>query len=199
MSAIIFSRAIGPVAIPVVRSEAPESSLSITEIPVEDGSKITDHAHSEPFRIKLEVLSGTLAATYAALVAWQKARVPFTYVSGFGVHTSLLISRISAERDQRFADVFSGSIELQEIKIVSSATAPGDSNDAGQAGGNSDSRGGKNQPGGKDSRRAATPASSRASDAATKNRAGSTVTRGDGRTNTVASAKGQSLLRQMGF
>ena len=197
MSAILFSRSIGPVTIPVVVSESPESNLSITEIPVEDGSKITDHAHSEPFRITLEVATPTLAATYGALVAWQKARVPFTYVSGFAKHDSLLIKRISAERDQKFADVFNGRIELQEIKIVSSATAPGDSSDAGQNGGNADARGGKKQAGGKNSRRAAAPSSSRAKGTATQNRAAGTVTRGDARTNAVEPAKGQSLLRQL--
>ncbi|KQT52226.1 MULTISPECIES: phage baseplate protein [unclassified Aureimonas] len=196
MTAILFSRAIGPVPIPVVVSEAPESTLSITEIPIEDGSVITDHAHSEPFRITLEIATPTLAATYAALVAWQKARVPFTYVSGFAKHDNLLIRRIAAERDVRVSDIFSGRIELQEVKIVSSATAPGDSADAGQNGGNADARGGKKQPGGKDSRRAATPSASRASDAATKNRAAGTVTRGDARTNPVEPARGQSLLKQ---
>ena len=197
MSAILFSRAIGPVAIPVVISEAPESVLEITEIPLEDGSKATDHAHSAPFRISLEVATETLAVTYQSLVAWQKARVPFTYVSGFSVHTSLLIKRISAERTSEFCNVFRGTIDLQEVIIVSSASVAGDGSGS-QSSSSKESQGGDNKPGGKSSRRAATPAASRSSGAATQNRAAGTVNRGDARTTPVPATRGQSILRQMG-
>lgn len=204
MSAILFSRAIGPVPIPVVVSEQPESGLEITEIPIEDGSKITDHAHSAPFKLALEIASGTLSLTYQALVAWQKQRVPFTYVSGFDVHNDLLIKRVSAERTSDFSTTFNGRIELQEVKIVSSASVAGEGGD--RSGASTESSGGKREPGGRQSRRAAPPSASRASDAATKNRAAGTVNRGDVRTNPVPTAggdveaaRGQSLLRQMGF
>lgn len=194
MSAILFSRSIGPVPIAVVISEAPESVLEITEIPIEDGSVATDHAHSAPFRISLEIATESAAVTYGALVAWQKARVPFTYVSGFSVHTSLLIKRIAPERSSEFSSVFRGTIDLQEILIVSSASVAGDG--SASSSGSKESKGGAKAPGGKNSRRAATPAASRASGADTQDRAAGTVNRGDVRTNPVPtdSGRGQSIL-----
>lgn len=194
MTAIIFSRAIGPVPIQVVVSEQPESVLEITEIPIEDGSAITDHAYSAPFRISLDVLNGGLALTYQDLVRFQKTRTPFTYVSGFDVHRDLLIKRIAPERDAAFSNTFSGRIDLQEVIIVGTASVAGDGEGSGQSSGGRESKGGPNRPGGKESRRAAPPAAHRAGDAATQNRAGGTVQRGDARTNSVDPARRQSLI-----
>lgn len=194
MSAILFSRSIGPVPIAVVISEAPESVLEITEIPLEEGATATDHAHSAPFRISLEIATESAAITYGALVAWQKARVPFTYVSGFSVHTNLLIERIAPERSSEFSRVFRGTIDLKEVIIVSSASVAGDG--SASSSGSKESKGGAKAPGGKNSRRAATPAASRASGASTQDRAAGTVNRGDVRTEPVPSTspRGQSIL-----
>lgn len=194
MTAILFSRAIGPVPIPCVVSEAPQSKLSITRIPLENGAKATDHAHSEPFSIEIDIASEMLAITYQALVAWQKARIPFVYVSGFDVHTNLLIEEIAPVRDQQYPNAFNGRVKLTEVLIVSSATVPAD-----QGAGTSktgDAAGGGKKAGGKNSRRAAAP-SQRNSASGTSDRAAATVNRGEIKTNPVAAPRGQSILKSI--
>ncbi|WP_370195193.1 MULTISPECIES: phage baseplate protein [Aurantimonas] len=193
MSAILFSRAIGPVPIAVVESEQPESVLSITEIPLENGAVATDHAHMEPERLAWNVVTDNAAVTWQALKAWQAARIPFTVVSGFDVHTDLLIKRIAPERTSQFSRVFRGKVEFQKVLIVSSASVPGDASASGESGrrGSEASSGGGKNPGGAKSRRAATPAASRASGPATVDRASGTVNRGDARTTPVPADSGR--------
>lgn len=197
--AIIFSRAIGPVPIPCVLSEKPESKLSITRIPLESGAVATDHAHSEPFRLTLDVAADNLAVTYQNLVQFQRKRVPFTYVSGFDVHTNLLIESIESERSSQYAKAFRGTIVLSEIIIVGSATVNAQQQadqTNGASGKSTESQGGKNSPGGHNSRRASPPSSSRAAPSST-DRATSTVQRGEIRANTVEAPKRQSILSRL--
>jgi hypothetical protein len=200
MSAILFSRAIGPVPIAVVESERPESVLSITEIPLESGAVATDHAHMEPETLVWDIVTPSAAVTWQALKAWQAARIPFTVVSGFDVHTDLLIKRIAPERTSEFSRVFRGRVEFQKVLIVSSASVPGDTSRAGEGGrqGSAAASGGPNKPGGANSRRAAPPSASRASGSATVDRAAGTVNRGDARSTSVPtdSGRGSSLLYQ---
>lgn len=170
MSSIIaFSTAIGPVPLDCVISEKPTSELDITEIPIETGAKITDHAVVMPKKVSLDIAAGNAAATFSALVAFQEARVPFTLVTGLKVFSSMLVKGIYPERDAAFSSVFRGRVELQEIIIVGTAYAAdpdGDNQDRGQ-------------PGGKKSTRAAATTSERAKDSVTADRAAQTVQRGD--------------------
>ena len=54
MSSIIaFSTSIGPVPLDCVISEKPSSELDITEIAIETGAKITDHAVVMPKKVGL--------------------------------------------------------------------------------------------------------------------------------------------------
>lgn len=123
VSIIAFSSAVGPVPIDVIIKETHNSSLEITEIPIEDGSRITDHAFKLPKKLSLDTASGNAAATYNALVAFQVSRVPFTVVSGFFIYTNMLIKDLSADRDKDFTTVLRCRAELQEILIVSTAYA----------------------------------------------------------------------------
>ncbi|MCA0345316.1 MAG: hypothetical protein LCH99_37200 [Proteobacteria bacterium] len=167
MSAIAFSRAIGPVAIDCVVSEQHQSGLEITEIPIESGARITDHAFVLPKRVTLEIANDNAVATYNALVAFQASRVPFTLVTGLAVYNNMLISMLDPGRDKEFSRVLRTTIELQEIIIVGTAYA--DDGSGRMAG----------EPGGRDSTRSSLLAKERARDAATADRVGGTVQRGD--------------------
>jgi len=168
MTAIIFSRLIGPVPIDCIVREVPIHRLGISRIPIESGANITDHAYIDPKRIRFEVADAQAVATFNALTAFQESRVPFTVVSGLYVYTNMLISEIGALRDIEWSQVLSSGIELQEAIIVETAYAASDtSSDAG------------GQPGGKNSTKAATPSSGRSGDSATADRASGPVTRGD--------------------
>lgn len=193
MTAIAFSSAIGPVFIDCVISEKPTAELEITEIPVESGARITDHAVVMPKRVSLDIASSNAAASYNALVAFQESRVPFTLVTGLSVFPNMLIRRIEPERDATYSQVLRANVELQEVVIVETAYAADDT--GGSDGGGGLSRG---QPGGAKSTRAAPPAPSRSGDPTTADRAAGTVQSGDSRARTPTAVDRSALKSMVG-
>lgn len=188
MSVILFSTAIGPVPIDCMVSEKVTAELDITEIPVEDGSRITDHAVRMPRRVTLDIANQAAAASFNALERFQQSRVPFTLVTGLSVFPNMLVKRIDADRDAMFSKVLRAKVDLQEVIIVGTAYAADPDGDSGT--------GERGKAGGEKSTRAAPPTSEKAGDAATANRASQTVQRGDAGLNT-AGARDQSILRGM--
>lgn len=185
MAIIAFSSAIGPIPIDCIIRESPSSELDVTEIPIESGAKVTDHALVLPKKITLEIGDSNGAATYAALVALQETREPFTVISGLTVIPNMLIKRINADRDAQYSNVLKGTVDLQEIVIVSTAYASDP---------NGDSTGTRGKAGGKNSTRAAPSDSSRAAGIAAERSTG-TVQRGDaGVTTTTANQSIASSL-----
>jgi hypothetical protein len=182
MTAIGFSRAIGPVPVNCVVSEKHQSDLEITEIPIETGARITDHAFVLPKRIVLDTASANAAASFNALVAFQESRVPFSLVTGLKVYSSMLIKRIDADRDKDTARILRCTAEIQEIIVVGTAYTE-DPN--GRTSG---------QPGGKDSTRSSLLSKERSGDQTTADRVTNTTQLGDTGTNTVTD---QSLLKQV--
>lgn len=184
MTAIIFSNAIGPVPITCFIKEQHRAELEITEIPIEFGAAITDHAYAQPKKVTLDIADANAAASHAALVRHQESREPFTLVTGLSVYRNMLIKRIEATRESTSSRILRASVDLQEVIIVETAKTAGD--------GDQDSKG---QPGGKKSTKSAGASKGRAGDAATADRASSTVGRGDAGTKTVPEGKNQSILR----
>lgn len=136
MAAIAFSRSIGPVPIDCIVSEKHTTELMITEIPIETGSVISDHAVVMPKKVSLDIGSGSAVASFAALVALQESRAPFTLVTGLKVYRNMLIKSINPTRDVQFGHVLRANVDLQEIILVSTAQAAGTSgNKPGQPGG----------------------------------------------------------------
>lgn len=180
MTAIAFSNSIGPVFIDCVISEKPSAELEITEIPVESGARITDHALILPKKVTLDIASASAAASYNALVAFQERREPFTLVTGLAVFDNMLIKRIEPERDATYSQVLRATVDLQEIVIV-------------ETGGSGGTRG---QPGGKKSTRAAPPSPSRSGDQATADRAAGTAHRGEPGGGAVT-ARDRSILHKI--
>lgn len=184
MTAIAFSSAIGPVPIDCVVSEKHTSEIAITEIPIEDGARITDHAFALPKKVTLDVANQNAAAAYNALVAFQESRVPFTVVTGLFVYTNMLIKSLNAERDKTFSSVLRCTCDLQEIIIVATAYVadPG----TGDTTGNN-----QNQ-----SSAAKNATSQNATDTTTADRTAGTELRGDSATSTVPSGSDKSILKQ---
>lgn len=178
MSVIAFSRAIGPVPINCVISEKIENSLNITEIPIENGAVLTDHAVLMPKRVSLEIATANATASYGALVAFQESRVPFTLVTGLAIFRNMLIKRIDPERDASFSTILRCRVELQEAILVGTAYAAdpdGDNYERGKAGGEK-------------SLKSAAPAPERSRDPVTADRSTGTVQRGDAGVVTVPSS-----------
>lgn len=171
MSAILFSRFIGPVPVDVIMRELHRSSLGITENPIETGARVSDHAYVDPKRLVLEFASGYAAATYNALVRFQETRVPFTIVSGLFVYQNMLIKELSANRDAYSSRILDGRAELQEVIIVSTAYTASEGEDIGTPS--------PGRSGGTKSTQSARPIPERAGDAITQDRASGTIMRGD--------------------
>jgi len=184
MTAILFSRSVGPVPVDCVVREGYRHGLGISEIPIESGANITDHAYIEPKRLRLDIADGAAAATFNALVAFQESRVPFTVVSGLFVYSNMLVARIDADRDWQWSAALRSSIDLQEAIIVETAYVSAEEGDPISPG----------QPGGTNSTQSASPSAARAGDATTADRASGTVMRGDAGTTTVPAAQSQSIL-----
>lgn len=187
MQFIAFSSAIGPVPIDAVLTEAHQMSLSITEIPIENGARVTDHALILPKRLTLDCASSNAAATFNALVMLQESRVPFTVVSGLFIYTNMLIENLTADRDKDFSSILRCSCELREIIIVSTqyaADPTGTDQTSQQAATNKTNTG--------------DPLASNATkDAATSDRVSGTVMRGDSAAQPVSSADQGSILHRI--
>ncbi|PHP66553.1 hypothetical protein CSC94_12755 [Zhengella mangrovi] len=170
---ILFSRAIGPIPVSVIETEAHDSTIEITKIPIEDGSSITDHAYRNPNRVTLDVTSDAAVATYGALKALQESREPFVLITGLYVYRNMLIKALSPERNSSFSSVFRGKVVLQEAILVGTTYVAG----AGASG--------MGAPGGVMSTRAAAPAFARSAGLEAARRATAMVARGDNRTTIV--------------
>src|SRR5215213_4844530 len=169
MTAIILSRAIGPVPITVVLRENHQSSIGITKNPIETGAEVTDHAYVEAKELSLEFADENATATFNALVRFQESRVPFTVVSGLFVYNNMLIASLTAERDFQYSRVLKGNAQLQEAIMVSTAKTSGSNSTSAE----------------------------KAKDATTKDKAGGTVARGDQASEAVAEPKRTSILKGM--
>lgn len=143
----------------------------------------------EPKRLTLEIGDENAALTYAALIRLQESRVPFTIVSGLKIYKNMLIKSITADRDAKFANVLSGTVDLQEAIIVSTAyvSTEGEANDAKSDG----------KPGGEKSTRAARPTSERAGDKVTGDRAAGTTMRGDIAEQSVTGPENRSIMQRI--
>lgn len=182
---IAYSRVIGPVRIDCIIREAPSHRLAISEIPIESGAKITDHAYIEAKRLVLEIGDGAGAATFASLVRFQETRIPFTIVTGLYVYRNMLIAGLEAGRDWEWSRTLRSVIELQEAIIVSSGTAA-------PAVGESPSTA---LPGGLDALRAVTPSAALSAGFSVVDRAAGLIQRGDAAVRGVIAEQATSILR----
>lgn len=127
MSCILVSRSIGGVFIDVVISEEHESEMEIADHPVEQGTKISDHAWLLPYTVTLEcVVDGARAvAAYQQLLAVQKTAEPFTLITGLKVCQNMMIKKLNPIRDKEHPRVLKFTAELREVQIVSTQTSGG--------------------------------------------------------------------------
>lgn len=131
MSCILVSRSIGGVFVDVVISEEHESEMEIADHPVEQGTKISDHAWLLPYKVILEsVVDGSRAvAAYQQLLAVQKAAEPFTLITGLKVCQNMMIQKLNPFRDKEHPRVLKFTAELREVRIVTTESSGGGSSD----------------------------------------------------------------------
>ncbi len=132
---ILFNKLVGPIPIEVVLKETHKSTLGITEIAIETGAKITDHAYVEPKKLEYTIADGNAAATYNALVQFQESRQPFVMISGLKVYKDMLIKELTAERDVKTSRILSGTVSFQQVILVNTAYSQGGEKSGGKEGG----------------------------------------------------------------
>lgn len=111
------------------------TSLTITQHPVETGAAITDHAYNNPRRFSFNLgqsdvstietsLSTTPAINkYQELVALQQSREPLQLVSKYGIFTNVLIESVDVADDYTTNTVLKATVNLQEIIIANTGLA----------------------------------------------------------------------------
>jgi len=128
--AFLCLRFIGAIPVTIITDEEHQSEIEITNLPVEFGSDITDHAYIKPKTVVLKGMIGTrgrgivgsfiTAAAYQALVAYQKSREPFTLVTGLSIDNNMLIENLTVPRDPENSGILEFRITLKQVLIVGS-------------------------------------------------------------------------------
>lgn len=185
MSVIAFSPNVGPVKFDCVISEEHVSEIEITSNPIETGAEVNDHAYVKPKQVTLDVADSNAALIYNVLVRFQETRIPFFMITGLTLYKNMLIQSIDAHRDKDTARILRATIVLREVVIVSTGTAPVNSSGSGT----------QASAGGANSRGARQPSRGGATNRATADRVGGTVSRGDTPSTTVPPTQSQSLLK----
>lgn len=159
MSAIFFSRFLSPLPIDVRIQQTHTIETEITELAVEDGSTVNDHALIKPARYKIEFASQAAALSWQRLKQINKDRKPFTIVSGLDIYTNMLINMATARVDKDNDQILRGEVELQEVLFAETAyyAVP-------DSGGGGTQAGKPGAPGGAGSTRAAAPSAGNSSD-----------------------------------
>lgn len=148
----ILSQTIGGVAGIVVDATVSETHLSscdLTENPVEDGAKITDHVQLKPSELTIEGVISDSPLGYAVvgniqnlvrstkslfggssrsidayndLLLLQKSRQPFTVITGLKRYENMIMTELSVPRTAQTGNAIHFRASMKEIRIVKSKT-----------------------------------------------------------------------------
>lgn len=107
------------------------SSLTITQHPVETGAAITDHSYVNPFRFNFEIGMTDVVASpqvpglatrsvnaYQALVQMQIARQLLTLTSKYGNYQNILIESIDVSDNYQTKNAMKATITLLQVILV---------------------------------------------------------------------------------
>lgn len=138
---------IGGIVIDATISEEHNTSCDLTENPVEDGAKITDHVQIKPAELSIEgVISDSPLGTpfvqnfqnivdsvgvylgktsrsidaYNKLLDLQNKREPFTVTTGLKQYKNMIMTKLSVPRKAEMGGSLQFKATLREIRIVKS-------------------------------------------------------------------------------
>lgn len=110
------------------------SSLEITQNPVETGASIVDHAYVKPTQIRMDIImsdvhqslvpgqfSGTYSRSvkaYDVLKKIQEDRIPVSVLCRLGLYENMLIQSLSADDDADTYRALKATVNLVEIPIA---------------------------------------------------------------------------------
>lgn len=114
-----------------------DTSLSITEHPIQTGADITDHAYEEANRLTFEIgmsdvmksfIDGQFnsnsrsVSAYLKLRELQKQRLPITVVTKLGTYTNMMVETISTTEDNKTTYGLRATVVLKQIFVVNVTT-----------------------------------------------------------------------------
>lgn len=107
----------------ITLSEQSTDNLTITDHPVEDGSKISDHAVMQPKVVRINFAYGanlgeSLNDMYEKVLKLQSDKQPFDIVTGKRKYKNMLIESISNTTDSNSENCLNLEISCREVIIV---------------------------------------------------------------------------------
>lgn len=115
-----------------------DTSLNITEHPIQTGADIADHAYEEASRLNFDIgmsdvmesyFSGQFhdntsrsVSAYKKLRELQKQRVPITVVTRLGTYNNMMVETISTTDDNKTTYGLRATVTLKQIFVVSVTT-----------------------------------------------------------------------------
>lgn len=130
---IFLVRSIGGFVADITVRERHRDELVITEIPVEQGAAITDHAYKRPSTVVIDVgysnsspqansSPSYVQDTYGQFLTLQASREPFDIITGKRVYQNMLMGVISTVTDEKNEFVAFLTCECREIILVNTQT-----------------------------------------------------------------------------
>jgi hypothetical protein len=122
---------IGGVIIDAVVTESYSFSNSVTQLPVEDGSEITDNVTESPDVVAIEGYIGHAAFgnsgsgprpvdAYKALLELKRKKQPITLILGLDTFDDMIITDFAIKRDKDTGANLSFAMSFQKILVISS-------------------------------------------------------------------------------
>lgn len=130
---LIRPRSIGGFIADVTVEEHADDEVEITQIPVESGAAVTDHAYKRPARLTIRAgwsdssfQSGGNPVfdqqVYDAFLRLQASLVPFQVITGKRIYNDMLARRVSQTTNESTENALMMTVECQQIIFVTTAT-----------------------------------------------------------------------------
>jgi hypothetical protein len=131
---LIRPRSIGGFIADVTVEESADDEVEITQIPVESGAAVTDHAYKRPARLTIRAGWSDSSAqaggnpvydqqVYQAFLMLQASLVPFQVITGKRIYNNMLARRVSQTTNESTENALMMTVECQEIIFVTTSTA----------------------------------------------------------------------------
>jgi hypothetical protein len=129
---LIRPRSIGGFIADVTVEERADDEVEMTQIPVESGAAVTDHAYKRPARLTIRAGwsdSSSQAGgnplfdqqVYQAFLQLQASLVPFQVITGKRIYNNMLARRVSQTTNETTENALMMTVECQEILFVTTA------------------------------------------------------------------------------
>lgn len=123
----------GGLVFDAVFEEQHESTLEVTDNPVETGVVISDHAFMKPLRLTIHAgvtdtplnddpEEGRSKKAFEALTALQARAEPFDVQTGLKLYKNMVCATVRTGQDKDTVNAFIFTADLREVQIVSTQT-----------------------------------------------------------------------------